>query len=176
MPNYQKGKIYIINSPSRPEVIPYYGSTCCKLNTRFNRHRFDYKNDHSQCSSWRILMYSDAQITLVEDFPCNNIDELRERERFYIDNNKCVNVRKPGFFDREQWVSNHKEELKHYHKEYTQKNKLIRKENVNQSRVDCDCGGRYDKSHKARHLMTKRHLSHIEGDEYLVICRINRNY
>ena len=36
----------------------------------------------------------DYNIHLVEECPCDNKKDLLIRERFYIDNNPCVNIRK----------------------------------------------------------------------------------
>ena len=36
----------------------------------------------------------DCNIHLVEECPCDNKKELLIRERYYIDNNECVNIRK----------------------------------------------------------------------------------
>jgi hypothetical protein len=37
-----------------------------------------------------------AKSELVEDFPCDNKEQLRQREGWYIQNNPCVNKRVAG--------------------------------------------------------------------------------
>ena len=98
MPNYQNGKIYkIINDEND---LVYYGSTTQSLCRRFTRHKDYYKKfletSKRLCYSTEILKYNNPMIILVEDFPCERKEQLTARERFYIENNKCVNKYIPG--------------------------------------------------------------------------------
>jgi hypothetical protein len=88
MPDYQSGKIYKIHSFQTDLV--YYGSTTVRLCNRFSGHKTDMKRGRGT-SAKQILEYDDAVITLVELFPCDSRSELESRERFYIENNQCVN-------------------------------------------------------------------------------------
>ncbi len=101
MPNYKLAKIYKIFSESHPEIV-YYGSTCSSLSKRMVMHRFEYnsKKEHAT-SSILVSKYGDAKIVLVELCPCNSKEELYKRERFYIENNKCVNKQIPGLTRQE---------------------------------------------------------------------------
>jgi hypothetical protein len=92
MPNYQNGKIYRIHSYQTDLV--YYGSTTEKLSRRLSGHKSNIKSG-SSVSSKRIFEYDDVMITLIELFPCNSKSELESRERFYIENNQCVNKQIP---------------------------------------------------------------------------------
>lgn len=94
MPDYQKGKIYKIVCNITNEV--YYGSTCNYLSSRKAKHnadvkRYDNNNKSGKCKSYDIIKRGDWGMFLVENYPCNNKDELRMRERYYIENNECVN-------------------------------------------------------------------------------------
>ncbi len=119
---YQEAKIYQIISPSNPELV-YYGSTTQTLKQRFYRH----KKDNSY-SSKEIMQYADTIIELVEHFPCETKKELLERERWYIENNPCVNMLRPIVTKEEEkektkeWFKKnyeeHKEEIKQKVKEY----------------------------------------------------------
>lgn len=99
MPNFSRGKIYRISSPSTEFV--YIGSTTKKyLSQRFGDHKSDYKRYWeglaSWCYSFMILGYGDATIELIEDYPCSNIDELRKKEREIIEKTpNCCNVALP---------------------------------------------------------------------------------
>jgi hypothetical protein len=116
MPDYNKAKIYCIKSSQTEEV--YYGSTCCSLKKRFNNHMWDYRsNSKNYITSKYILQYEDAYIELIEEFPCNNRQELNLREGFYIQNNSCVNKRIAGRTHKEitkDYHDTHKEEAKAY--------------------------------------------------------------
>ena len=101
MPDYSKAKIYCIRSSQTEEV--YYGSTCQPLNIRFSHHK---SNLNQNITSKQILQYEDAHIELIEEFPCNNKAELNIRERYYIENNICVNKRLPILSLQERNKSN----------------------------------------------------------------------
>lgn len=79
MVNYKLGKIYKIVSPSHPEVPPYFGSTCDTLSRRMSGHRKNF-NANKSTSSKSLMCFDDAVILLVEEFPCDNIEQLRARE------------------------------------------------------------------------------------------------
>jgi len=99
MNKYQRAKIYKIVSNAVPDV--YIGSTCEPyLSNRLAGHRGNYKrylNGKSPCcSSYKILGTNDYDIILIEQYPCNNKEELHARERYWIEITKnCVNKRSP---------------------------------------------------------------------------------
>ena len=129
MSKYQKGKVYKLVSNSSDLV--YYGSTYNKLTKRLTGHKSDYKgysNGKGQRykTSYELIKLEDAQIILVEDFPCERKEQLLAQERFYIENNTCVNKNIPGRTDEEymrQYKEKHKENLKEQNKLYREKNK-----------------------------------------------------
>ena len=93
--DYSKGKIYMITYEGCEK--PYYGSTIQKLNRRFTGgHKPKYKKYIEKrkvdyCNSFEILKNENCYIKLVEDYPCNNDEELRIREQYYLDNFPCIN-------------------------------------------------------------------------------------
>jgi hypothetical protein len=99
MPDYQKGKIYKIWSPSNN--LTYYGSTVQSLSQRLAKHQYTYKcfvngDTKSSKTSFLILKYEDYKIELIENYPCNNVEQLRKREGEYIQSNECVNYQVAG--------------------------------------------------------------------------------
>lgn len=53
-------------------------------------------NKKGNCTAFQIIARDDYQITLIQDFPCNNCYELRWRERYYQENTEqCVNKNTP---------------------------------------------------------------------------------
>ena len=145
MVNYQQGKIYKI--VCHVSGFTYYGSTCePTLARRLHQHKLAFQNhkDKPLCLSHKVLENDSYGIFLVENFPCNNKDELRTRERFYVENMDCVNKCMPIRFEGEQsiWFKEyyennkqkmldnhktyyleHKSEISEYQKQYRQKNK-----------------------------------------------------
>jgi len=105
MVNYQLGKIYKIVCRTTGEV--YVGSTCEKtLSKRLVAHRsacsrFLEKQQGSKFSSFQIIQRGDYYIDLLENYPCNNSDELRKKEREWYDKAECINQCRPYLFKEE---------------------------------------------------------------------------
>ena len=116
MPDYQKGKIYRIISPSKNLV--YIGSTTQPLSQRLAGHIRDYKkynddNNNANITSYILLECEDYKIELLEDYPCNNKQQLERKEGEYIKNNECVNRCVAGRTLHEWYVDNIKK-IKQY--------------------------------------------------------------
>ena len=92
--NYANGKIYKIISEKTDKV--YIGSTCSPLHKRFYEHRNSFwrvqngeKNrGNNFLNSFELMKFEDAIIVLVEEYPCNSLDELKIREAYWIQNTK----------------------------------------------------------------------------------------
>ena len=178
MPDYSKGKIYKLVSNQTTDV--YYGSTCQPLCVRMGGHRSDFKRGQ-QITAKKLLQFNDCQIILIEKFPCDSKEELLSRERFYIENNKCVNKYIPMGTVTE-WKENHPEYTKEYYsankekimnrsKEYYHTNKdgisEKRKEKydinkvsileMRKEKITCKCGSIIRKDAKARHELSAKH-------------------
>ena len=120
MVNYQNAKIYKIVCNSTGLV--YYGSTCeITLARRLAGHTKDYKLGIKITSS-KIIENGNYGIFLVETYPCNSRDELNMRERFYIENNECVNKVIPIRTEEEKKLLEKEYNAKH-HPEYYEQNK-----------------------------------------------------
>ena len=92
MPNYSNSKIYKI--VCKTTGLTYYGSTTATLKSRLRDHTY-YKKGNRDCSSQPIIDGNNSEIVLVEDYPCETKEELLWRERYYIENNECVNIQIP---------------------------------------------------------------------------------
>jgi hypothetical protein len=91
--DYSKGKIYKLTTIHNPDLI-YYGSTVNSLYKRKGQHKCSFlQTTYNKCLSYKLfeLGVDDVEITLVESVNCNNKEELHKRERFYIENNNCIN-------------------------------------------------------------------------------------
>ena len=170
MSKYNNSKIYRIVCNNTGLV--YYGSTTQKyLSNRLSQHR-KYQN----CSSKKIIDEGNYEILLVENVDCNSKDELRARERFYIENNECVNKNIPGRTKKEyqkkyqkeyakkyqKYRTENKEKIKEYHKKYRTENKEKISER-NKEKLTCSCGSIFRKKDKARHERTQKHLKSISN-------------
>ena len=110
MPNYKEGKIYKIKCNETGEQ--YFGSTTGSLRVRLNGHKSKTKCKE-QCMSRQIINRGNFQIELVENYSCETKHELHKRERFYIDNNECINSYIPTR-TRKEYKEVHKEKIKDY--------------------------------------------------------------
>ena len=184
MPDFTKAKIYCIQSKSAN--LKYYGSTTQTLSARFYHHKksLDTESKH-------ILCHDDCDIVLMENFPCEDVNQLRVRERWYIENNKCVNIRTPGK-TRKEWFTDplnmerrNKQKKIRYGKDDEYKQKQItraskyyhslegnkKKERINnvvannkerdKIRYTCDCGTETSIRNKPNHNRSKKHLAYL---------------
>ena len=120
MPNYKNGKIYAIRSYQTEEI--YIGSTTQKLSDRMYGHRGDFKLKRN-CNSKLILQYEDAYIELIEEYSCDNKEQLLRKEGEHIRANNCVNKRIAGRTkteDRKEEPEKFKERNKKYYEKMTQ--------------------------------------------------------
>ncbi len=137
MPNYANSKIYKLVSFNLPE-LPYYGSTVQTLCKRKGKHVSDFKKfgfNVGGCTSRIVIDAGDYEIIWVEDFPCENKDQLKARERYYIENRVCVNKNVPGRTEKE-WYQANKAHVKAYQKEWQQANPMYMKEWRQANRAD----------------------------------------
>ena len=133
MNKYLKAKIYKITCSENDLV--YYGSTIRKLKYRLQQHKSNYKRYLEEkgqyYSSCEIVKYASAAIELVEEISCNTKKELLLKERFYIENNECVNKYIPGRTNKEhnkQYNEKNKDKKREYNKQYHKQNKEKEKE------------------------------------------------
>jgi hypothetical protein len=87
MPDYKNGKIYKIVCLNT--LLEYIGSTCNTLTKRIINHVGKWtawkQGKANRCGSFKILEGGNYKIELIEDFPCNNVEELHIRERHWFD-------------------------------------------------------------------------------------------
>tara|TARA_S200002703_G_scaffold148575_2_gene145419 strand:- start:3208 stop:3798 length:591 start_codon:yes stop_codon:yes gene_type:complete len=111
-PDYKKSQIYkLVNDELG---LTYYGSTIQPLHKRLHGHKIKLN-----CSSKILFTEGKCKIYLVEEYPCDNKHQLLQQERYYIENNDCINKRIP---------CRTKEDLNKYYKKYRKENKDIIKQ------------------------------------------------
>jgi hypothetical protein len=96
----------------------YFGSTTQSLETRFRLHKY---NMDTQCSRYMQKVGKDAcRIVLVEDYPCENKQQLLRKEDEYIqrhrDEEMCLNIKR-------SFVEPNETEEKRYFAEYYEAHK-----------------------------------------------------
>ncbi len=156
--NYSQGKIYKIVDNTTDNI--YIGSTCQKyIRKRLSEHVSTYKGylkgKRRYTSSAEIIKNGNYDIILIEDYPCMRKDQLHKRERYHIENNKCVNKVIPGRTHKESnknWRDNNKEYVKESNKNWRDNNK------------------EYDKDNKERKLMLERKRYKFKRDCDYLCC------
>jgi len=189
MPDYSKGKIYMIKCNLTGEA--YYGSTTATLSKRLSRHI-----SNSTCMSNQIIDRGDYDIILIKNYPCETRKELDREEGIYIRNNECVNKIVAGRTIKE-WCYENKEHLQEYRKEYKKENreKILeqRKKYYNENKektaeqkkkyynknkekiaeqynkkITCECGCIVSRSCLARHKRTLKHQNFINNNQEML--------
>lgn len=152
---------------------------------RMAGHRTASKKKNNSTSE-QLFEGGNPVIVLVENFPCNSKEELHKRERFYIENNSCVNKIIPGRTNKE-WREANAEKIKKHKKEYNQENKekileytrryrIDHAEQLKQYKIDnaskinkrnakkitCECGAIVSYSSLTKHKKNKKHFSLLE--------------
>jgi hypothetical protein len=92
-PRYQRGKVYeivVLHEEYKDDL--YVGSTISMLSQRLGQHKIESEKEE-QIKKLHVLMWSLGmryfKIVLIEDWPCDNKQELLKREQYHI------NLRKP---------------------------------------------------------------------------------
>ena len=124
---YSEGKIYKINLARGGNGPCYVGSTCTKyLAARLREHQGHFKQwkagKYHFVTSYKLIEQGEVEITLIEPFPTRSLDELKARERYWIERLDCVNRCIPGRTDAE-WYADHREERKAQCRKYDELNR-----------------------------------------------------
>jgi hypothetical protein len=93
MIDYSKGKIYQIICDTTGLI--YIGSTCESLSRRLSQHKSDNKRAGKILSSVNVLKNNNYKIILIEEYPCENREQLLKRERYWFDNTENCNIIRP---------------------------------------------------------------------------------
>ena len=165
------GRIYKLEGNG----LVYYGSTIETLKIRLYKHKSAYKkwlkDKYHYLTSFEIIK-EEHTITLVEEGTFETIIQLKERERYYIENFDCVNNHTPNKTNKE-WRDEHKEYQKEYNKNWRDENEEYKKqqdkvyyENNRQKILEriqktytCECGSTLRCNNKTNHLQSKKHQS-----------------
>ena len=186
-----KGKIYRLSNGDKH----YYGSTTKDLKTRLKNHISNIEDEiHGTSSSilFDSVVYN-VSIDLMEEIEYENKDELLWLERWWIENNECVNQLMPirTNEERKEYIkyNNHNSHIRRKNdnerwkkcleqkKEYAIRNNVILKEKKRKyyeqnkevirkqqsEKVKCECGFIGYKNHLARHRKTKKHIKLMEN-------------
>ena len=142
MVNYSLGKVYKIVGNGKI----YVGSTCKKLLCqRLAAHNSAYKKwkegKTNYMTSFQIIERGNYSYSLIETVVCEDRKQLEQRERYYIENNYCINKNIPGRTVKERYEANRDDK-----KEY---DKIYRKNNIDKKKAT-------DNAYSATHKVEKK--------------------
>ncbi len=194
MSDFQKGKIYKITNDYNDEI--YIGSTCDTLVKRFSSHKKASNNHNDKHRPLYQLIneigFNRFRIQLIEDYPCEDRYQLRQKEGQYIRQIGTLNNIIAGRTGIEYRLEN-KEKLKEYNNSEKVKElrKIYRKKDENKEKkrerdknykennsekinlikkeiIVCECGGNFQRDGLARHKRTAKHTRY-ENDKIKTI-------
>ena len=129
--DYKKGRIYCVRNDINDDV--YVGSTIQPLSKRMATHRDKCKTQpFTLYVCMREIGVDHFYIELLEEYPCDNLEQLRRREGECIRSIGTLNMQISGRTQKEwytdntakvkEYRENRKEQLKTYNKEYKDNN------------------------------------------------------
>jgi len=156
MVNYNNSHIYKLCCKDTDITDIYIGSTinfrnrkcrhksnCNNINNKeYNIKVYQFIREHGGFQNWEMI--------LIENVNCNTKLELHKIERYYIEElqpslNKQLPLRTKNEYDKEYYNDN-KEKITEYKNE----------------KFTCECGGKFTKSNKNRHIKTKKHIKFLQ--------------
>ena len=139
------GFVYKIISDNVNSV--YIGSTTKPLKFRLSQHNSALKHylntQNRYISSIEVLIFGSCKIELIEEYQYNNINDLRKRERHYIETTpNCINKQIPTLATK----------TKNYQR--------VREMHIRPYKCDI-CNTTIQITEKSRHNKSIRHISNI---------------
>lgn len=169
MPDYTRGKVYKITSDKGPLI--YIGSTCKKyLCSRLACHKshYDLYKEGNPYFKSRVFKIFDeygpenCKIELIEAINAQDKNQLREREKYYIETTEnIVNKNIPGRTKEESMKAFRDKNPDYYKihcKEWYEKNREKQLECK-----PCECGGRFSMMSKKQHEKSSRHQNFVKS-------------
>ena len=168
--DFKNGKIYKITNNINSEV--YVGSTCDILRKRFNTHK---KDRNKECKKNQLLYklmnelgHDVFRIDLIEEYPCDDKQALRQREGYWIRQIGTLNMIVAGRTVHEYEESEQRKELnKKWKNENKEKIKEIKKTfRKNHSEIiSCSCGSNIHQYKLTCHEKSKKHIDFLEKNK-----------
>ena len=182
---YKNGKIYCIRNTINDLI--YIGSTYQKLSQRMTNHRNNSRASKNQnmklYKAMKELGKENFYIQLLENYPCENVEQLRKREtelmlEYKADLNKNRNGR-TNYERNKEYQQTHEEELKQYGKNYRETHKEEIKQKKHEDYVKHrekrlqQVKANYQANREARE---ERRKQHYEENKETILARKKERY
>ena len=184
---YQDGKICAVRNDISDDI--YIGSTTMALSKRMVKHRCDAIARPDVSFFYTFMSETGIEhfyIELVENFPCNSVEELRKREGEITREIGTLNKRIEQRDMKEYFRQYYQDNIERY-RENKKKWKENNREKVNEDarkqywkdpkgayerhkpwksiKHECECGGHYINGSKASHMKSKKHQAYLKQQE-----------
>ncbi len=150
------GSVYLLTDGE----LFYYGSTQMTLERRLHSH----KSPTNGCRSKLLNRYKleIGEVEWVED-----VTQLEVREKWWIQNNDCINYKTPAP-TREEKLALHNIRSKRYYANNKEKHKKLcvegnKRRDAERGDYHCVCGSIIKDSEKWRHHKSKKHINYMMG-------------
>jgi hypothetical protein len=173
--NYAKTVIYKIQCEDVNITDIYIGHTTCYYQ-RYRLHKSTCNNETSKGYNYKIYKiirenggWENWNMVIIEKYPCNNINEARDRERFWIEKeSSTLNVSIPNRSKKEYsqiYRIIHREEISEKSKEYRENNKDKIKEYLecNKEKISFQKQDWYEENKE--HILQKAKVNYEENKE-----------
>lgn len=173
MPSYAKGKIYKLQCD---DGHYYIGSTCDELRRRLWTHKADSNRRNTHIYQHiNQLGWDRVRIILVEEYPCENRDDLRKKEDQYIQQHindaLCLNFRREKLTEEER-VEQHRQLTSVWEKNNREKRNQRRREAYQTNRTSVlQRNEEYRQAHKEQIKAKQKERYDANKEE---ICRRER--
>lgn len=174
MPDYSKSKIYKLQCD---DGYFYIGSTRNELRIRLRDHKNDCMKNRHQSNVYQHIKeigWNRVRIVLVEDYSCENKDQLRQREDYHIQQVRndpfCLNINR-AFSTEQDKRDYYKRGDNTIARRDFDKKKQKDKERYNQKRIQlltpytCVCGSVVVETGRRRHEKTQRHQHYLASSQ-----------
>ena len=132
------------------EYIRQFKDIC--VNVKYpNRTPAEYRQDHKDQIKEYYQQHKEYKKEYSKEYHQQHKEEIKEQKKEYYQDH----IEEKKIYSKE-YYQQHKEELNQKVKEYKQQHK----EELNQ-KYNCECGGKYIHSTKARHLKTTKHKNYL---------------
>ena len=154
------GYVYRIRCNIKNE--DYYGSTDQDIEKRIDDHVRHAKCDEmvNKCISSQILERGDWCYEIMEEVDYIIKTDLLIREKYYIQNYQCINIRSP-YRTKEEKRQYNNLKMREYRIDNDYSNRLNEWFRI---KHDCPCGGKYTNGSRATHFRTNKHKRYIDDN------------
>ena len=157
------GEFYIGSTRNMVQRRRNHKSSCNVLNnSAYNTKKYQNIRDNGGWENWRMV-----PLELMENSTKFEAECREEVVRTELNAKMNTNRASCGGITREEYDRLYREEHKEQKNKYDKLYREEHREQINTQKrenFDCQCGGKYTRTHKASHLRSKKHQLYLENE------------